>query len=129
MPNEIVDLKELISAAKLLDNSRNEITSKQDVTNESIKDYYQQQISKKSSEIYARVNVALEKMEQVYREEIGHIRRAKRQEFDNAIGKLREEYETYYEAEMRKRLKEAPRQSAAGDSLSLEGGGSEAEWR
>ena len=40
-------------------------------TLKSIKDYYQQQISKKSSEIYARVNVALEKMEQVYREEIG----------------------------------------------------------
>ena len=34
---------------------------------------------------------------------------------------FREEYETYYEAEMRKRLKEAPRQSAAGDSLSVEG--------
>ena len=32
---------------------------------------YQQQISKKSSEIYARVNCALEKMEQVYRDEIG----------------------------------------------------------
>ena len=42
-----------------------------EITLKSIKDYYQQQISKKSSEIYARVNVALEKMEQVYREEIG----------------------------------------------------------
>ena len=34
----------------------------------------------------------------------------------------REEYETYYEAELRKRLKEAPKQgAAAGDSLALEG--------
>ena len=47
------------------------ILSQVEKTLKSIKDYYQQQISKKSSEIYARVNVALEKMEQVYREEIG----------------------------------------------------------
>ena len=34
----------------------------------------------------------------------------------------REEYETYYEAELRKRLKEAPKQGAGGgDSLALEG--------
>jgi hypothetical protein len=129
--SEIVDLKELISTARMLDKTTDEIISKQDVVNESIKDYYQQQISKKSSEIYARVNVALEKMEQVYREEIGHIRRAKRQELDNAIGKLREEYETYYEAELRKRLKEVPKLGApaAGDSLALEGSMHEADWR
>ena len=124
-------MKELISTARMLDKTTNEIISKQDVVNErksfrsiskmtgrkwpilsrsvrrghnlchirlihiidlietgyfrpvtfevekktlkSIKDYYQQQISKKSSEIYARVNVALEKMEQVYREEIGGV--------------------------------------------------------
>merc|ERR1712131_154198 len=128
--SEIVDLKELISTARMLDKTTNEIISKQDVVNESIKDYYQQQISKKSSEIYARVNVALEKMERVYREEIGHIRRAKRQELDNVIGKLREEYETYYEAELRKRLKEAPKPIlSAMNTMPLEGSSNDADWR
>jgi len=68
--------------------------------------------------------------EQVHREEIGHIRRAKRQELDNVIGKLREEYETYYEAELRKRLKEAPKPIlSAMNTMPLEGSSNDADWR
>jgi len=58
-------------SATVISDTSDRLLSKVGKTLKSIKDYYQQQISKKSSEIYARVNVALEKMEQVYREEIG----------------------------------------------------------
>ena len=44
-------------------------------------------------------------MENIYQTEVKNIRQASRQELDNAISTLRDEYIAYYENELRKRLK------------------------
>lgn len=121
--SEILELKELISTARMLDKSNDEISNKQNDVNCSIKQYYEQQIAKTSNMIYARVNNALEKMDHIYKEEISHIRRAKRQELDNALSKVKDEYVAYYEAELKKRLKEVSKQGVmmSGDGLAENG--------
>ena len=50
-------------------------------------------------------------MENTYQNEVKNIRRASRQELDNAISTLRDEYVAYYEEELRKRLKNTNNQS------------------
>lgn len=62
-------------------------------------------------------------MEKYYKKSVENNRRAMRQELDNIVSKLRDEYIEYYEGELKKRLSQTTKNidySSAGGDLGLQ---------
>jgi len=120
---EIYPIKELIKVANSLRQAEADIKGKQDVVNASIRSTYSQSIAKSSHSIYSRTNATLNRMEKYYKKSVENNRRAMRQELDNIVSKLRDEYIEYYEGELKKRLSQTTKNidySSAGGDLGLQ---------
>ena len=103
---EIFPIKELIKIATTLKQAEADLKGKQDVFNASLQATYNDNVANSANSIYNRTNETLDRMEKYYMESIANIRRASRQELENVVSKLRDEYTAYYEEELRKRLKQ-----------------------
>ena len=101
---EIYPIKDLIKIATSLKKAEADLKGKQDVVNASIRSTYNASVAKSAHSIYSRTNATLNRMEKYYKESVANIRRASRQECENLVAKLRDEYIVYYEEELKKRL-------------------------
>ena len=101
---EIYPIKDLIKIATSLKKAEADLKGKQDVVNASIRSTYNASVAKSAHNIYSRTNATLNRMEKYYKESVANIRRASRQECENIVAKLRDEYIAYYEEELKKRL-------------------------
>merc|ERR1712106_292214 len=101
---EIYPIKDLIKIATSLKKAEADLKGKQDVVNTWIRSTYNASVAKSAHSIYSRTNATLNRMEKYYKESVANIRRASRQECENLVAKLRDEYIVYYEEELKKRL-------------------------
>ena len=119
--SEIFAINDLIKIALSLKKAEAELKGKQDIVNGSIRATYNANLANSANSIYNRTNETLDRMEKYYVESISNIRRASRQELENIVSKLRDQYVAHYEEELRKRLSQTTQ--AVGRAALVSGGG------